>query len=421
MMSGHKGGSAYGAFCDWNSDGFASESEASSRNTSIASEVASGFSFLTGSTSRGQPKLSMAPASDPEEEMRDEIEKSIVTGECNLSALRLSAVPSGLPTASLRKVCFAENKFTTLPAALFQGDAFAQLAELDLNTNELVSLPLSLFYLPKLEVLSLNTNALTSLPFEGVKGAEKNLHGRPFLPMVRRIGIESNRLRQLPMELLKWCPRLEELLLAMNEAMLDKPVPYEALTELQRPNPKGVLLKVDNRPRFVRQMEEQQWRTTLPWLHVELNKIYPDKVLDFLYLGSLRTAQTVTVYHDLDIGYVLTAGRNLEVVVEPWMKQLVLSVDDFPEQGMIPVFEEAFRFIDEARSNKKGVLIHCFAGLSRSVTIAVAYIMHLKGMTCDEALAMVRKARPAAHPNDGFLEELKRYEEILREGRIVKD
>ena len=238
--------------------------------------------------------------------------------------------------------------------------------------------------------------------------------------MVRRIGLESNRLRQLPVELLMWCPHLEELLLAMNETMLDEAVPYEMLKQLQRPAANRVLLKVDNRPRFVKQMEEQEWQTTLPWLDVELNKIYPDKVLDYLFLGSLRTAQTVTVYHDLDIGYVLTTGRNLEVVVEPWMKQLVLNVDDFPEQGMIPIFEEAFRFIDEARSNKKGVLIHCFAGLSRSVTIAVAYIMHLKGMTCDEALAMVRKARPAARPNDGFLNELRQYERILREEHVIK-
>ncbi|KAL7699390.1 phopshatase [Lotmaria passim] len=412
--------SEFSAFGDWKSDGLVSGSEASSRSSSFAADVPSGSSPLTGSLNRGQRKLSMMPASDPEEETRNEIEQSVETGECNLSALGLCVVPADLPVASLHKVCFAENKFITLPAVLFQGDSFAQLVELDLNTNELVSLPLSLFYLPRLEVLSLNTNALTSLPFEGVKGAQRNVRGVPFLPMVRRIGLESNRLRQLPVELLMWCPHLEELLLAMNETMLDEAVPYEMLKQLQRPAANRVLLKVDNRPRFVKQMEEQEWQTTLPWLDVELNKIYPDKVLDYLFLGSLRTAQTVTVYHDLDIGYVLTTGRNLEVVVEPWMKQLVLNVDDFPEQGMIPIFEEAFRFIDEARSNKKGVLIHCFAGLSRSVTIAVAYIMHLKGMTCDEALAMVRKARPAARPNDGFLNELRQYERILREEHVIK-
>ncbi|KPA85563.1 putative phopshatase [Leptomonas pyrrhocoris] len=421
-MSQRSSTSEFGAFGDWKSDGLESGSEASSENSSsIVSNAASGYSLLTASLSRGPRKLSMLPASDLEEEMRNEIEQSIGTGECNLSALGLSSVPSDLPVASLWKVSFAENKFTTLPASLFQDDAFANLVELDLNTNELASLPLPLFYLPKLEVLSLNTNALVSLPFEGVKGAERDAHGMPFLPVVRRVGMESNRLRRLPMEFLAWCPCLEELLLAMNESMLDNPVPYEKLTQLHRSNSKRVLLKVDNRPRFVKQMEMEKWPTTLRWLNVELNKIYPDKVLDFLYLGSLRTAQTVTVYHDLDIGYVLTAGRNLEVVVEPWMKQLVVGVDDYPEQGMIPIFEESFRFIDEARSNKKGVLIHCFAGMSRSVTIAVAYIMHLKGLTCTEALWMVRQARPAARPNEGFLGELKRYEGILKEEGIIKE
>ncbi|GET89933.1 phopshatase, putative [Leishmania tarentolae] len=414
------------SFCDfgeWKSEADNSEDSCSSDSPPFLSAPylvsKASNSFTAGIISKAQRKLSAVSLSDAEEELRAEIEQSKVSLECNLSALKLSEVPSDVPLNILRKISLSENQLVSLPETLFLSGSCGALVELVLNTNLLTSLPLSLFYLPHLQVLSVNDNSLTTLPFENVTGAERNAAGSPFLPSVRRIGMESNQLKLLPLSLLEWCPLLEELLLAMNEAMLNDPVPYERLQRIHRLSGKRVVLRVDNRPRFVKQIEEECWADTLPWLHMELNKIYPDKVLDYLFLGSLRTAQTVTVYHDLDICYVLTVGRDLEAVIEPWMKQLVLPVDDFPEQSMVPVFEEAFRFIDEARSHKKGVLIHCFAGLSRSVTIAVAYLMNLKGITRDEALSLVRLARPAARPNDGFLQELGVYEEMLRSRCII--
>ncbi|KAG5474916.1 hypothetical protein CUR178_04366 [Leishmania enriettii] len=417
--------SSFCEFGEWRSEEDNSEDSCSSHTppSSSASCLASkrASTSATGILGKAQRKLSILSLSDTEEELRAEIEQSSASLECNLSALRLTHVPSDVPLRILRKIFLSENNLVSLPNELFLSGSLGALVELVLNTNQLTSLPLSLFYLPHLQVLSVNNNSLSSLPFESVSGAERNETGSAFLPSVRRIGMESNQLRRLPLSFLEWCPSLEELLLAMNEAMLNEPVPYDRLQKICRSSSKRVLLKVDNRPRFMRQVEEQRWAETLPWLQVELNKIYPDEVLDYLFLGSLRTAQTVTVYHDLDICYVLTVGRDLEVVIEPWMRQLVLPVDDFPGQTMLPVFEDAFGFIDEARAHKKGVLIHCFAGLSRSVTIAVAYLMHLKGITRDEALAMVRLVRPAARPNDGFLRELIVYEEILRSSRVIHE
>nr|CAJ2476147.1 unnamed protein product [Leishmania braziliensis] len=417
--------STFCEFGEWKSEGNDSDHSCSSNSSSSSStpcHASKRFSsFAAAALGKAQHKLSTLSISDTEDELRTEIEQSKSSLECNLSALRLSAVPSDVPVSIVRKISLSENKLVSLPEALFSNGSFCALVELVLNTNQLTSLPLSLFYLPHLQVLSVNNNSLTSLPFERVGGAARNAAGSPFLPSVRRIGMESNELQRLPLSLLEWCPSLEELFLAMNEAMLNEPVSYDSLQKIRRPSTKRVVLRVDNRPRFVKQLEEQRWAGTLPWLHVELNKIYPDKVLDYLFLGSLRTAQTVTVYHDLDICYVLTVGRNLEAVIEPWMRQLVLAVDDFPEQTLAPVFEDAFSFIDEARSHKKGILIHCFAGLSRSVTIAVAYLMHLKGIPRDEALALVRLARPAARPNDGFLRELGVYEEILRSRHIIHE
>jgi len=44
---------------------------------------------------------------------------------------------------------------------------------------------------------------------------------------------------------------------------------------------------------------------------------------------------------------------------------------------------------DKVREANGCVLIHCLAGISRSPTVAIAYIMHVLGMTSDDAYRSV--------------------------------
>ena len=50
------------------------------------------------------------------------------------------------------------------------------------------------------------------------------------------------------------------------------------------------------------------------------------------------------------------------------------------------------------------------AGVSRSVTLVVAYIMTVTGLGWQEALAAVKAARPCAGPNLGFQRQLQEFE-----------
>ncbi|PYI12620.1 phosphatases II [Aspergillus sclerotiicarbonarius CBS 121057] len=57
-----------------------------------------------------------------------------------------------------------------------------------------------------------------------------------------------------------------------------------------------------------------------------------------------------------------------------------------------------------------GVLVHCDLGRSRSPTIIIAYLMRKFGIGVDEALAFV-KSKQKVKPRDGFLRQLKVWEE----------
>lgn len=71
-------------------------------------------------------------------------------------------------------------------------------------------------------------------------------------------------------------------------------------------------------------------------------------------------------------------------------------------------------FLEEARSSDKGVLVHCLAGVSRSVTITVAYLMHKCSLSLNDAFNLVRSRKSNVAPNFHFMEQLHSFEIELR-------
>jgi len=68
---------------------------------------------------------------------------------------------------------------------------------------------------------------------------------------------------------------------------------------------------------------------------------------------------------------------------------------------------------DEARRVQCGVLVHCLAGISRSVTVAVAYLMSSMCLSLDDAYELVKSCRPHASPSLNFMGQLLDFETSL--------
>lgn len=56
---------------------------------------------------------------------------------------------------------------------------------------------------------------------------------------------------------------------------------------------------------------------------------------------------------------------------------------------------------DEAQRRGGVCLVHCKSGMSRSGSVAIAYLMHAKQMTLLDALTFCRNKRPIISPNPG--------------------
>ena len=83
---------------------------------------------------------------------------------------------------------------------------------------------------------------------------------------------------------------------------------------------------------------------------------------------------------------------------------------DTPDQNLSQYFAVCNDFIHAARLREGNVLIHCLAGMSRSVTVAVAYIMTCTNLNWKESLKVVRAGRAVANPNMGFQTQLQEFE-----------
>lgn len=148
------------------------------------------------------------------------------------------------------------------------------------------------------------------------------------------------------------------------------------------------------------------------------------EVTDRIYLGGVEAAMDQERLRVLNISYALTVARDM-VDVEPvshhhnnsnasWFDEhAVIPVYDTEDDLLLMHFQSAIQFIDaclEARPSR-AILVHCVAGVSRSATIVIAYMMYKYSMPYGEALSRVQAIRTVVQPNDGFVHQLQLFEE----------
>ncbi|TFK02236.1 helicase ARIP4 [Platysternon megacephalum] len=91
------------------------------------------------------------------------------------------------------------------------------------------------------------------------------------------------------------------------------------------------------------------------------------------------------------------------------MTYLRIPLPDTPEANIKKHFKECISFIHYCRLHGGNCLVHCLAGISRSTTIVVAYVMAVTELSWQEVLQAVRAVRPIANPNPGFKQQLEEF------------
>jgi len=99
-----------------------------------------------------------------------------------------------------------------------------------------------------------------------------------------------------------------------------------------------------------------------------------NKIVDKLYLGNLQAAQDITTLKQTGITHVLQVASGIRPMYPKEFVYKVIDITDLSSSSIIRHFPAAISFIKEGIL-KGGVLVHCHAGVSRSSSCVIAYLM----------------------------------------------
>ena len=149
-----------------------------------------------------------------------------------------------------------------------------------------------------------------------------------------------------------------------------------------------------------------------------MNMVKNDKnaieIIPHLYLGSMACASNLEELKSKNITHILCCGLGLKLFFPEKFKYHKIDLVDKETEQIRKYFDETNNFISEAIAIGGNVLVHCYAGISRSSSIVIAYLMKSKKMRFIKALELIKEKRGKIQPNSGFVLQLKEYEKELR-------
>ncbi len=146
------------------------------------------------------------------------------------------------------------------------------------------------------------------------------------------------------------------------------------------------------------------------------------RILPSLYVGSglasasdlkelseeIRLSALLSLQTDADL-----AVRNLSWEREAgWCRALGieahrLPIEDWSAADVIAHLDDGVEILARLLENGRVVYLHCTAGVNRSPSIALGYLVRVRGAPLDEALTTLVQARPEARPYPEVLEILR--------------
>ena len=145
---------------------------------------------------------------------------------------------------------------------------------------------------------------------------------------------------------------------------------------------------------------------------------YNEIIKDFLYISSYKTASTIIDLQNLKITNIINCSGDLckNLFQESSLlniEYLTLNIRDNVSENIECLFFKCINYINNAKEKNGRVLIHCYKGVSRSVSIAIAYLIYFYKWTYDKAFDFIQSKRSIANPNISFYLQLKTFQKRL--------
>ncbi|KAL3269683.1 hypothetical protein HHI36_008743, partial [Cryptolaemus montrouzieri] len=131
----------------------------------------------------------------------------------------------------------------------------------------------------------------------------------------------------------------------------------------------------------------------------------PAKILNHLYLGSQDCCKK-EILEEHHITNVLSVGIQAPCVYDG-ITYHFLNCLDLPETNIWEIIKNSVSVIRNSVMKCENILVHCNAGVSRSASIVIGYLILEQKFDYVDAFDYVHSIRPCIKPNEGFLKQLR--------------
>jgi hypothetical protein len=142
----------------------------------------------------------------------------------------------------------------------------------------------------------------------------------------------------------------------------------------------------------------------------EVPQNFIDKITDKIYLGCLPGSLYTDYLQSEGVSHILSVCF-VHPSVEGTLPRKIINIQDDESENILKHFKESILYIESSEK----VFVHCMAGVSRSPTIVIAYLMWKNKMKFYDAYFLVANKRRHIYPNQGFREQLEKFEKLLIE------
>ena len=105
-----------------------------------------------------------------------------------------------------------------------------------------------------------------------------------------------------------------------------------------------------------------------------------DHITDRVYIGNLQAALNLTALKREGITHILQVAGGFHPAFPSKFTYKTISIGDNSQSSLLRHFPAVIAFIKQG-AKAGGVLVHCYAGVSRCATCVIAYLMQEKDMS----------------------------------------
>lgn len=138
-----------------------------------------------------------------------------------------------------------------------------------------------------------------------------------------------------------------------------------------------------------------------------------------VYVSNFKGAADKDALRAMGVTHIASVGEEFVGNGEGdgfWYWNHDITDDDHQGEAMAGALHDAASFINDGIAKGGKVLVHCAAGISRSATVVLGWLIIHRNLTLLEAFGQLFNARPCIWPNDGFMTALRALEVEVRGG-----